>query len=319
MTAGPGGGASPSSKARAREGESKLSSAPARSGVQRVSAAGTSWSRLRAEEFSTTTKPVSGSWKMRCRSGAYSTGRRRSAGSPSTCRCRRSRSVRHQTSSYNAHAWFLRFDAKCRKSVSSGLSSATCSCPATGMCRHILLAVLALRADAPSDAGTEDVEIISARDTLATMTEAELQKFAGADWDKAITQASISGDATVSEDGANLSVQLPDTDAPVVFLAGLGPKGAVFKGPKTTKRRVVTAAALVVRQQGGTQSLDQLTRAAPEIETLSADFLTRIKAAIEASVGTVFSGGSVIAEEHLFDLSISARAQAAPSGLLASR
>ena len=192
------------------------------------------------------------------------------------------------------------------------LSAGSCTCPATGICRHMLLAVLALRAEAPS-AGAEAAPIAPARDDLAAMSEADLKKFAGADWDKAITQATISTEATISEEGANLSVLLPDTDHPVVFLAGLGPKGAVYKGPKTTKRRVVTAAALVARMQGGTQALDQLTRNDESTDaTLSGDFLVRVKVAIEAMLGAVFSGGSIVAEEQLFDLSISARAQAAP-------
>ena len=33
-----------------------------------------------------------------------------------------------------------------------GPRAARCACPATGLCRHVLAAVLALRADAPGDA-----------------------------------------------------------------------------------------------------------------------------------------------------------------------
>lgn len=191
-----------------------------------------------------------------------------------------------------------------------GLSAATCSCPATGICRHIVLAVLALR----DGAGVSDATApgLSVRDELAALSEVELRRFAGADWDKAIAQARISGMTTLADEGTNLSVLLPDTDAPVVFLAGLGLGGAVYKGPKTTKRRVVTAAALVARMECGAQALDDLTRDAPDAEVLDGEVLGDTLGAIEAIVGAVFAGGSVIAEERLFDLSISARAQAAP-------
>lgn len=192
-----------------------------------------------------------------------------------------------------------------------GPTTAKCSCPATGLCRHVILAILALRADAGSAESVQS-PVTSAREELAALSEVDLQKFAGADWDKAITQATLSAEATMGEEGANLSVHLPDTDTPVVFLAGLGLKGAVFKGPKSTKRRVVAAAALIARMKEGAQALDQLTRTGPEVDVLSGEFLVRVKAAIEALILSVFGGGSVIAEEHVFDLSISARAQAAP-------
>ncbi|MEM9341931.1 MAG: SWIM zinc finger family protein [Pseudomonadota bacterium] len=202
----------------------------------------------------------------------------------------------------------------------SGPTDAKCTCPATGICRHILLATLALRADGDdaAEATVEETPTSTAAENLADLDEPAIRKFAGADWDKAVTQARISTEATVAEDGPNLSVQLPDTDKPVVFLAGLGLKGAVYKGPKSAKRRAVTAAALVTRMQAGTQSLDTLIQNEPTAETLAIEFLEATRKAIAAAVRGVFGGGSVIAEETLFDLSISARAQAAPrlTGLL---
>lgn len=191
--------------------------------------------------------------------------------------------------------------------VASGPAAATCSCPATGICRHIILATLALRAAEPQT--TEDQ---SANDEILSLTDADLHKFAGADWDKAINQAQISTQATVTPDGANLSVLLPDLEMPITFLARQGLAGAVYKGAKTTKRRVVTAAALVVRQQAGTATLDQLARNAPETETITAPFLQQVQSAIAAIVTGVMTGGSAIAQDRLFDLSISARAQSAP-------
>ncbi|PRY76570.1 hypothetical protein CLV80_10834 [Yoonia maritima] len=197
-------------------------------------------------------------------------------------------------------------DGKSVTVPATGLNAATCDCPSTGVCRHIILAACALRADTPAPA------VKSAPDDLHALTEEDLRKFAGADWDKAINLARISTAAKIDADGANLTVHLPDLEFPVVFLAGQGLSGAVFKGAKSAKRRVTTAAALVARQQGGAQALDQITHDDAQSAFLSAEFLAQVQTAITAAVTGVFGGGSVIAEDTLFDLSISARAQSAP-------
>lgn len=195
-----------------------------------------------------------------------------------------------------------------------GPGAAKCDCPATGICRHVILAILVLRESAAETGETvaDAVPVRSALEDILALSEDDLRKFAGADWDKAIRQASVSNDATVTEDGANLSVQLPDADKPVMVLAGLGLQGAVFKGPKTTKRRVVTAAALVVRIKSGGQSLDGLMTEDASGETLTEDFLENARDAVVDLAGAVLGGGSTIAEERVFDLAISARAHAAP-------
>lgn len=194
----------------------------------------------------------------------------------------------------------------------AGPNAAQCDCPATGICRHIILAILALRESGDATGEVQSVSASTARDDTLALAEESIRKFAGADWDKAVRQALISVDATVADDGPNLSIQLPDTDHPVVLLAGLGLKGAVYKGPKTTKRRVVTTAALILRAQAGTAALETLTTDAPDVETLSIETVIAARGAINALVAGVLGGGSTIAEDHIFDLSISARAQAAP-------
>lgn len=199
-------------------------------------------------------------------------------------------------------------DGKAVVISASGLTAATCDCPATGICRHILLATFALREDTSVPVST----VTSAMDELCALDEAALRKFAGADWDKAINLARISGRATFTEEGANLVVQLPDVEFPVVFLAGQGLTGTVFKGAKTTRRRMTAAAALIARQQFGAQALDQVTQEDDKIARMSQAFLDKVQSAITALVRGVFSGGAVVAEDLVFDLSISARAQSAP-------
>ncbi len=199
-------------------------------------------------------------------------------------------------------------DGKMVMIPASGLTAATCDCPATGICRHILLATFALRDDTAAPAAP----VISAAQELHALDETDLRRFAGADWDKAINLARISGRAAVTEEGANLSVQLPDVEFPIVFLAGQGLAGTVFKGAKTAKRRMTAAAALIARQRSGAQNVDQVTQNEAKIEQMSPAFLGNVKAAITALVTGVFGGGAVVAEDLVFDLSISARAQSAP-------
>ncbi|KIC07673.1 hypothetical protein RA19_23085 [Leisingera sp. ANG-M1] len=127
----------------------------------------------------------------------------------------------------------------------SALQASNCTCSATSVCRHMVLAVLALRATPQADAAPQT----SAAAEMGALTEADLRKFAGADWDKAVTLARISGGAVVAEEGLNLSVTLPDIEHGVMFLAGQGLANAAFKGAKSARRRVVAAAAVVARAQ----------------------------------------------------------------------
>ena len=190
-----------------------------------------------------------------------------------------------------------------------GPAKASCTCPATGVCRHILLAVLVLRSEGDGPAAEPGQ---SAAEELAALDEAALRKFAGADWDKALTHARMSAELAPEHQGQNLSVPLADTDHAVIFLAGQGLAGAVFKGPKSARRRAVAAAALLARAKGGTQALQALSHDAAPADEIAPEFLAEARTCLEDVVTGVFTGGSSLAEDQLFDLSISARTQAAP-------
>ena len=182
---------------------------------------------------------------------------------------------------------------------SNGPAAAVCGCPATGICRHIILAILALRETPPATEADNAKPQRNVREDILELTEGELRKFAGADWDKAVRQAGVSAEASITEDGPNLSVMLPDTETPIVLLSGLGLADAVFKGPKTTKRRVVTTAALVVLIKDGGLSLEGLASEAAETETLTIETLETVRKAVIELVGAVLGGGSTIAERQI--------------------
>jgi hypothetical protein len=121
-----------------------------------------------------------------------------------------------------------------------GPAHARCSCPAEGVCRHILIAVLALREHLDADETPDDVP--SAKEELCALSQAALKKFAGADWDKALTIMADGEAVEIGEEGRNLSLHFSELDVSVTFIAGQGVREAVFKGPKT-RRRLFTAVA----------------------------------------------------------------------------
>ncbi|WP_208354031.1 hypothetical protein [Pseudaestuariivita rosea] len=190
-----------------------------------------------------------------------------------------------------------------------GAKAARCPCPATGVCRHIILAVMTLR-ESGGDTAPPDLPL--AQDELSQLSQEAVQKFAGADWDKAVNLARVSTDAKIEPEGLNLRVTLPDAPAPVVFMAGQALKEAVFKGPQTRKRLFVAAATVAFRAISGAQPLDTLSDVAPADDQLTADLLDDVGKTLELAVQAVLTGGSALAEDQLFDLAITSRAQAAP-------
>ncbi len=188
----------------------------------------------------------------------------------------------------------------------AGAKAASCGCTAVGICRHILLAIMALRTETGTEPSTTDV-----REELLTIDEAELRAFAGADLSRALALAQASESALIEAEGGTLCVTLPDAPTPVIFLAGQGMKGVVFKGPKTRVRLVVSAATIVVRAQAG------LIQPEPEAgdaaaPSLTQEFLSEVQDAIAVSLMAVLNGNAILARDRLFDLSVAARAQAAP-------
>jgi hypothetical protein len=199
-----------------------------------------------------------------------------------------------------------------------GVAHCRCTCPAGGVCRHIVLAILALRsADAatgtrlrqPSETQVESAQ--TAVDDLRALAEADLRKFAGAAWAAALALADASHHATIHEDGRNCRVELVAAAVTVTFIAGQPLKAAAYKGPKTRARAVTAAAAIVVRARHGVAVQSTAPAASPE-QRLTAGFLASVRDAVARAVRSVLTAPSPLTIETLFDLAISARADAAP-------
>lgn len=196
-----------------------------------------------------------------------------------------------------------------RVSVSEkGLALTRCTCPATGLCLHILAAVMALR-DGSGDAATQ-VLPGNAVDEVAALPPTEIRTFAGRDLRDALGLATDTplpeGDLT----GPSVMLRPAGLSYPVTFLAGAGLRGAVWKGPDSRRRVAVTAAALILRAARGIPlpTLDDEDAASGTDPAL----LSMIADQIEAAVAPVLAGCGALAADRLLDLALSARTEAAP-------
>lgn len=190
-----------------------------------------------------------------------------------------------------------------------GMSHCSCTCTAGGNCRHIVIAVLLLRA-VPTDAPTV-VTSASAVQGLKELDEVDLRKFAGTAWSSAVTLADSSADATLFEDGLNCRVEFAAGAASVTFIAGQSLRSAVYKGPKSKSRLMTVVAAILVRSRHGVKVASGAIAAAPE-DTVSTAFLDAVLATVPRMVRSVLIGSARLTVDSVYELAISARAEAVP-------
>lgn len=193
-----------------------------------------------------------------------------------------------------------------------GPASSSCTCKAHGVCRHIILAVLLLR-DQQDEASELDVvaDTSDAATRICSLTDEQIAKFAGADWESAIGLAAEDTEITYEDEGINTTVRLTEMNASVTFIAGNDLKGAAYKGPKTRKRLLTTLAALAVRQRAGLLVTDS-TPIPTTSKRLSAAFIDQAQKTIERAVAATLPSRSLLAHDLLLDLAISTRCEALP-------
>jgi len=192
----------------------------------------------------------------------------------------------------------------------AGPSAARCDCPASSICRHIVLAVMLLRDTQPTSVQPENQPCVT--DEVCSWSEKDLMKFSGAGWSAAVVLAQNSPNANCQEQGPNCTVKLSDEFDAVVFISGQGLKGAVYKGPKTRARIVICACAIALRSQNGLMLDDTALKVTEPAIELSATFLDALEQALLQAVLVLSGNGSEIIQDLLFDFAISARAQASP-------
>ncbi len=136
----------------------------------------------------------------------------------------------------------------------SGPASASCSCPAAGVCQHILAAVLFLQRagpeaipEAPPDAGTSAA---SPEQELLAITPEQIEQWAG----KAIFRAGLKIAAqSISRisPGLTITIHFPALNAAVHFIPGGGLEGMIASGGKSDGRELIVAAVVAFQRSLG--------------------------------------------------------------------
>lgn len=199
----------------------------------------------------------------------------------------------------------LRMDAETITLDAKGLTACRCSCPAPGLCRHQVTAILFMQdmlarndaTDQPPPPATPEV------------TLDDIQRFARGDWPLALA---LCEEPFQIEAGLSRSVRFPDTGETATFLAGRPLPEALFKGPRSNRqRRVIAAAALILLRDAGTVLPDHI---APETSRAAATprLLDLAQAGLRQAAGGLASGQVIEAGNRLFTIAISARTEAVP-------
>ncbi len=148
--------------------------------------------------------------------------------------------------------------------LAAGPRQGGCSCPAPGVCRHRLSALILLArpteaseaADAPAPPPEADWG-----EVVATFDEASLSRFLGkVAWRGVIADPSAVAGAEVLQQPGVLQVRLPGWPDPVRFLPVGGLEAAFTRAAEKDRKRQVTLAALAAREALG---LPAFTAAAP--------------------------------------------------------
>jgi len=126
----------------------------------------------------------------------------------------------------------LAVDGETVRLTADGIAKSSCSCPAPGICRHRLAAIVHLRSAAPADAPSIDW-----RSVFDAMTPAAIARFAGkAGWQKILSRDETP--ASVEDRGSSFVVQ--GAEHSVVFLpegaGGCDQQGAGFHAQDCGRR-----------------------------------------------------------------------------------
>ncbi len=136
-----------------------------------------------------------------------------------------------------------------------GPAKATCSCPAAGVCQHILAAVLFLRIAAPPIDQAEPVATAqgAAEETtreLVRLTSEQLEQWAGRAAFRAGVKIETQSPGVVVI-GRGLRVHFPSINAECHVVPGGGLDGMIVSGGTGDDRQIVVAAVITVQRANG--------------------------------------------------------------------
>ncbi len=190
-----------------------------------------------------------------------------------------------------------------------GPSKATCTCPAPGICRHRIAAVLLLQQQ--QEAVPAGDAAPSLRAEIAALPEDRLIRFAGrAAWRAAQEIAANGGE--VSEAGAALAITLHGEAVEIRYLRGLGIEGMVSKASPARRKALHTAALILVRQAEGVAIRERSTESEATTTRIDETFLGDVRHALADACRNGLALAPLALEERLFTLSVSSRADALP-------
>jgi hypothetical protein len=192
-----------------------------------------------------------------------------------------------------------------------GPSAAKCTCPAKGMCRHRVAAVLLLRPDVKaSDAAPEEDAAASSVAEIVALPEETLRRFAGrAAW-RAANEMAQDG-AQIASEGKALVVRLSADPVEIRYLPSLGLDGMVSKATPARRKVLHTAALIAIRRQAGIEHDDWAPATADSsLDTIDPLFLAEVRAALAEACRSALALSPLALEERLFTLSVSSRADA---------
>ncbi len=131
--------------------------------------------------------------------------------------------------------------------IETGPAKAVCTCPAPGVCQHILAACLALM----QPAGAPHATASSAHAEWLAFTHDDLIAAFGLPTMRAAHELSLAHEASI-ESAATLTVRFPALNAEIIALPGAGLAGIIVNGASEKRRPQLAAAALlIVRREAG--------------------------------------------------------------------
>ena len=211
-------------------------------------------------------------------------------------------------------------DGQTVRVLATGPRAATCDCPAPGVCRHALSALIVLR-DAPGPATPDSPEAEPAPpdwSALATdFTADRLSRFAGkAGWRDVLARAESARTAEVLQLVDTLQVRLAPGDDPVVFMAHGGLEAALCRVPDKSRKARIALAALAVRHALGMAELDTAAPGTDAAASPAVVFDDRILPAVQDLLRRLFRAALAFApralEEEVRRMALAGRVESLP-------
>lgn len=224
-------------------------------------------------------------------------------------------------------------DGQCVQLDARGPKHARCDCPAPGICKHILGAVLWLRAAPPSstaisaktkpDSVEDDKQVQasplrpSALEEILALDTATLFKAAGI---AAVRRAAASPIERLlwHDQGAVLLLELPELGAACRWIAGAGFDGIVSEVPAIERRAVHLIALAALRREHGCafqwpdDSVPALAQEAPLASERELGFLDQVESMLRELITGGLAHMSDVTSSRLFVLNMSARSEGLP-------